>query len=1467
MSILLGGVTVPSPTISGTLFPLGVDYPFVKAYDPKVAIHQFGSLDAKVEQRFLLGLGSREFQIVRHRLNPTLEASLRNFWIANNGAVGLFPFNAPNQDGSTSLVLCRFKDDTLSLDAVQVMVKSVGLTLCQMPNYAHSGGTPGTWTYTPPSYSITSTVTRFPSGGLTSALLQQQQTLFPIIKIMPLDPAYPAIYISDRDVTLGGQLYQARLLQWSGIEQYMVGGPSASSGGSDQATFVMGNADRVMSALKNDTDLNLARIEFSVFHADTGTKIDFWAGQISQWEAGIGDPEFTITATDGFSELAASYPTRTVVRTCWKTYHGGSGQPCNPPGTLDTVDYPSATLASCDKGYSTANGCLAHNNGAQWGGIDAQPQGVSVLVNNTGFIGFNRQSITSYSVISDSAFNSPLPEIWCDMTPFLSDTSQGMPTNPIMMAYRDESDFADSLSIIGAGPLTEFAHANGGYASHFMDGVPYQGWNADNSKLNGLGLRLVVGNDPTTDLFAMGQSSNGAPSTYGGDTQYCAGTAFAELRIKKSSTFVPSTPESHQVLLTIRRGLQAYRWSGVGGRLSLNATANPIWVAVNAALRTKGYFYAGDTLQETLFDANDAAASGAVCDATVAKLIGTGTESQFAYNGIISDRRALRDWIEDILSCCLGYYWIKFGKLSFGIRDNASAVEAFNSSNIKWNSLKIRNANIGFDIFTGNFGDVEFNFQKNSVMYWDEDFAKYWGGNSLTPKYIPKEMNSSGICTKSQMARVAVVRTREETGGIGTTCVKYHSEGSFSTTILSLNVAPGMVCSMGASDTMLDLPNYPASADGVDSAQANFMKFRVNRLKLNSDFSVDIDFRTVHRDMYDLVNGPKPVDVPAPIVPSTATYPPDNLIYNLSTDGDGNVILSGLQIGTYAANVNRVTCEIYSVDGTQSGATCEIHGSVSPTDPTITFAGLPPSVGYALIDQELVYIQSVSGFVASVLRGQLGTTAATHAAQNTIVGTVNSLWPLDLIVGSGLSIAPGMRASNSTPEGNSFVSEYVSSSGLVRLSAPLGTAPTVSSSLHAYPLILPVNVISQMISVPTGFFVSGDTGDWSVTIPLSCSRVVYAQVKATSDAGTDSAWFGQSFTSAPLSTHGGNSFTLTFPQLPAGTTANAFQPVSAPMDQDFFGAYAQITNISGAAALPIPVPVAASALSLVNLTATGTVTLGGSADSTSQVQVKCVGHVIGRRRGMQVYSSPWASNSTLTTLAVMATALSAWLNADPVFSQYYSTTASGAVISIFDLTNNGGTVAVVFSSGTTTYTPAGFSSVLGILNGRSYAFTYVDTTDGWESDLSNASNSSGPTGSYGGAALGNIPVSSDSRVNFINIYAYPDGTTGPTAYKIAQIANTSSDGSGFTNYTDTQVESGLTGLTAYPGPTQPTQVDDLIVKLYRNGVEWFELHIPPNSAQSNIVSGLAMRGLSQNATVTGSVINNIAVLDLTLTLR
>ena len=327
MSDTIGNITVPEIAASGT-FPIVPEYPYGRASHPDVAIHQFGSGNAKIEQRFLLGTGARRFTVRRTWMNDTQRISLRNFWESKYGPYGAFTYNAPNDDGNgTTAITCRFENEPLSWAMVADWICSIGVTLVEIPSST-------------PAYTLNSTVTRFPSDGLKTALLSQVQQVVPLIKIQPLQAGYPAIYLSDRRCTVGGQLYQARLIDFDGISQGM-------GNESDDASFTFGNADRVMRDLANDVDLYRATIAFSLFHVGTGVKVDLWKGDIVNWSCDAG-PEFKVTGSDGLYELNLPYPTRKISRTCWKAFNS-QACPYADHGAMDLVHFPDAAANSCDK--------------------------------------------------------------------------------------------------------------------------------------------------------------------------------------------------------------------------------------------------------------------------------------------------------------------------------------------------------------------------------------------------------------------------------------------------------------------------------------------------------------------------------------------------------------------------------------------------------------------------------------------------------------------------------------------------------------------------------------------------------------------------------------------------------------------------------------------------------------------------------------------------------------------------------------------------------------------------------------------------------------------------------------------------------------------------------------------------------------------------------------------------------------
>ena len=134
MADQIGHVTVPEIAASGT-FPIVPEYPYGRARKPEVVIHQFGSANAKIEQRFLLGTGARRFTVRRTWLREAERVALRNFWEQKYGPYGAFTYNTPNDDGNgTTSCTCRFANEPLSWEMVADHACTVGVTLIEIPS-------------------------------------------------------------------------------------------------------------------------------------------------------------------------------------------------------------------------------------------------------------------------------------------------------------------------------------------------------------------------------------------------------------------------------------------------------------------------------------------------------------------------------------------------------------------------------------------------------------------------------------------------------------------------------------------------------------------------------------------------------------------------------------------------------------------------------------------------------------------------------------------------------------------------------------------------------------------------------------------------------------------------------------------------------------------------------------------------------------------------------------------------------------------------------------------------------------------------------------------------------------------------------------------------------------------------------------------------------------------------------------
>lgn len=842
MSDQIGAITVPEVSPSGT-FNLGAtQYGHALQRDYRVQVHQMDNTTAnlKIEQRFLLGTGARKFTWRRDDLSYTQKTALEAFYDSHKGPYIPFTYAAPNDDGA-GFTNCTvtFANEPLTISQATAGTWSAQCTFLEIPTSF-------------PTYTLNSTQTRFPAGDLPTKLQEQEQEWIPLIHIVVAEIGYPDnIFLSDRRCTVGSQLYQARYLRSSEITQ-AIGSKQA-----DVASFTFGNADDVMRQL-GATKLTGARIEFSEFNPDTGIKLDIWAGRVLSC-TGETTSEFTIEAGDPI-DLGVQAPERKVSHSCWKPWNDGLN--CIPPGTLNG-SFPDATLASCDKTWDGGNGCQAHNNDRQFGGHPVGSELVRIKTGGSFFGLIGRRLTTAAPLIADTAYNSTLPEHYCDIP---------MLVNGAVLSGRDESQFFIALIIIGAGPLAGissniFDHKLDGQSSHGPGLLGFRASNGPDPAATSTPGSIIIPGD--NDHYFNLDENSWPPAI----PRFAAGTAFVTLRRTDEEGIQLRPITEHQAQIMLTGGLGCWTWTDVSTRVLTLPSVNPVWVAVNRLFRSKYLFNASAGNQTPLFDIPSAIASAAICSDVVEALVAGRTqqwvpedpdnpepngghyedvlvteETQFRFVGTIGEQQGLRETITSILNGALGGFTFVFGKFKPFIRCNSSAVEAFTAGNIIRDSLQLEQFEAEFNALTVEYNDQESGFAKNTVDYNLEDHVKLFG-------LRPKTLTLSGVVSKSQALRVGATQVREKCGGIDATQWAAARRGAFMTTILGIGSEPGQVDSL----THGKMPG-------------GYGEFRIERWTYNpSDKSLRLEWQTTTDEMYNLVEGPKPADVTADPLPVERT--------------------------------------------------------------------------------------------------------------------------------------------------------------------------------------------------------------------------------------------------------------------------------------------------------------------------------------------------------------------------------------------------------------------------------------------------------------------------------------------------------------------------------------------------------------------------------------------------------------------
>jgi hypothetical protein len=365
LSDTIGRITIPDLVSSGLTFPLKSDFGFGFTQDQPIVTHRFGDLDTKCEQRYKVGIGPRKHAFKRANLSLRDRNNLATFWETIRGSLETFTYNVPNADQTTTPKTVTWEQAPLSFEYLQHACR-VGFNFLEAPGSATS-------------YTVASTCTRFPSTTLASSLTGQVQELIPLIHIRVRESAVPDIYLSDRRCIVGGQLYLPRVLG--------LGEPGSDvllsqdiNGTADGVKFTLGNADGVMTALANDTDLKFATIDLCFYDVTTGILLQLWKGNIQNFTID-GSPHFTIQASDGAYQTTLAYPNAIISRQCRATFNDGILCPWSTAGGI-------GDSTKCDYYWNSVNGCVSHGMQRYFRGIPILPQSVNIKLKS--WIAFTR---------------------------------------------------------------------------------------------------------------------------------------------------------------------------------------------------------------------------------------------------------------------------------------------------------------------------------------------------------------------------------------------------------------------------------------------------------------------------------------------------------------------------------------------------------------------------------------------------------------------------------------------------------------------------------------------------------------------------------------------------------------------------------------------------------------------------------------------------------------------------------------------------------------------------------------------------------------------------------------------------------------------------------------------------------------------------------------------------------------------
>jgi hypothetical protein len=913
----LGPVPIPDPPLVDP-FPLVADFGSGQEIPERVVSHLMDQPGLKTEQRFFLGDGARRFRVRKYQLSCGEYETFKTHWESARGVHAEFDYEHPTSESTFQTYRVRYADTGITLQhTVDLLLNDPGIVLVECPQ-----ATPtlvvGSELERFPDAGLTEDLRSQVQRVIPLINIHPHQE---IGAEEPPDTLYLSdrrVNINGISGDEPDRLYLPRLLEWDGISQSIGENSDTATftfGNADQVWFDYTNQIDLTRARVEfwlffkgpDTLLKLwtGYIEALSFSEDGNLEVQAADGvyelnlpypvrQISRtcWKEfndgswcpyaaeGIDNPdtgEAFLTCNKSFEDCTARGMTR---------YFGGQ------QANAQTIRIKDNSTGTWGFGRSTITSVTVRSDTVYQRVLqeiytDTYRNPLPEEPPPEDWKGRKRRKRLRNGVVYDDPV--PIPKkLIGPPVPVIADISEG----------RDESEFFAAIGILGEGPLIAI-HADNNV--HLLDKK-----GPEDPKKNGGGIRFVPGRDPADeshDFYGLNQAPwfwpvraqdatptlpEGTPAPPG--STYAAGTAFAEMRRVDEEGIQAAPMIDREMLVQVTKGLGGWVWTGVGGDDETLPTGpytrkwssmtvggeevpgpltNPVWIAVNVYLRGLG-LRTNEThadvitveMMEALFDVEAAVSAAWICDLKVKPMLGLlhpdQKEIQFAFRGILKEQKPLRDWLQEILNTCLGYYTFSSGKLRIGIRFHSGTdtglplSKTFTIANILHKSLRAEPVLGKFNYLAGEFGDEEFDWQLNKVVVYDIDNARFYG-TQAAPRYTQSQMSFVGVSSKSQCARLVTTRLREELGGATREEQRNARNISIKTTVLALEVHPGDICSL----------NHPRLPN-----EDNRVEFRVVSWRLNPDWSIDISGSSTCNSMYDYVFGPKPEDEIAAPVPA-----------------------------------------------------------------------------------------------------------------------------------------------------------------------------------------------------------------------------------------------------------------------------------------------------------------------------------------------------------------------------------------------------------------------------------------------------------------------------------------------------------------------------------------------------------------------------------------------------------------------